>query len=218
MEPRLRCPFTMLVAGISKSGKSTLVAQILKQSHFVLDKTPSRIIVCYKHMQPLYEEYRQVSPCPVEFVEGLPNDLVTEPNSLLIFDDLQGDKETVKTICAWFTRKSHHYQTSVIYITQNLFDKQPEHRCISLNSEYLVCFKNARDASQIRHLAGQVFPLKPQLMIDAYHQATAEPHGYLLLDFKQDTPDIYRMRQGLLPGDQHYAFVDYDTVGYRVAL
>jgi len=208
----------MLVAGATSSGKSTLVGEILKQSDLILDKPPTRVVICYKHMQPLYEEYRTTSPCPVEFVEGLPEDLVTEANSLLVLDDLLGDKETAKRICAWFTHKSHHYQTSVIYITQNLFDKLPEHRTVSLNCHYMVIFKNPRDASQIRHLASQVFPLKPELMIDAYRQATAESHGYLLVDFKQDTDDIYRLRQGLLQSDRHYAFVDSDEVGYRVAL
>ena len=37
------------------------------------------------------------------------------------------------------------------------FDRTPHHRTISLNATYLVLFRNPRDASQVEHLARQVF-------------------------------------------------------------
>ena len=48
--------------------------------------------------------------------------------------------------------------SSVIHIGQNLFSKNKEHRTIILNSHYLVILKNPRDASQITHLAKQIYP------------------------------------------------------------
>ena len=36
-----------------------------------------------------------------------------------------------------YTKKSHHGNVSVIYIVQNLFHHNKEHRTISLNASYL---------------------------------------------------------------------------------
>ena len=43
---------------------------------------------------------------------------------------------------------------------QNVFIKNEEIRTISLNSHYLLVLKNPRDASQINHLAMQMYPGK----------------------------------------------------------
>lgn len=52
---------------------------------------------------------------------------------LLIFDDMMGRK-AIEYIVDWFTRKAHHRNTNVIYITQNVFDRAFQHRTISLNA------------------------------------------------------------------------------------
>ena len=204
----------MMIAGGSGCGKSTLVSKIIANINQVMDRVPARIVVCYSRMQHLYDTFKKLAPCPIEFIEGLPADLVTPPNTLLILDDLQG-RENVRAISSWFTKNSHHYDTSVLYLIQNIFDKFPEHRTISLNAHYIIVFKNPRDASQISHLARQMYPTNPNVMISAYKQATAEAHGYLLVDLKQNTSDIWRLRQGLFPAEGIFAFVDQDTVGQK---
>ena len=57
-----------------------------------------------------------------------------------------------------FTKGSHHRNLSVIYIVQNLFHQGKGNRSISLNSHYLVLFKNPRDKLQILTLAKQMYP------------------------------------------------------------
>lgn len=195
MDLRLTTPFTMLVSGNSGCGKSTLVERMVERADEVFDAVPSRIVICYTQMQELYDKMARSAPCGVELVEGLPEDLRTEPGTLLIIDDLQGQQ--TKEVCEWFTKKSHHQQTSVIYLVQNIFAKTPEHRTISLNAHYLVIFKNPRDASQISFLSKQVFPHNPRVMVSAYAQATEQPHSYLFVDFKQSTPDVYRLRSSV---------------------
>ena len=56
-----------------------------------------------------------------------------------------------------FTKGSHHRNISLVLITQNLFHQGPSLRDISLNSKYIVVFKNPRDKTQIVHLARQVY-------------------------------------------------------------
>ena len=82
-----------------------------------------------------------------------------------------GDKDEEK-IKLWFTRKGHHRNASVVYITQNLFQSS---RPISLNAHYLVLFQSPRDKMQIKVLANQ---LQAPHMIHAFNDATSIPHGY----------------------------------------
>jgi hypothetical protein len=89
---------------------------------------------------------------------------------------------------------------------QNLFPKGSEMRNISLNSNYIVLMKNSRDRAQIRHLARQIYPGKSKFLIDAYEEATKEPYGYLLLDFRNTTPDKIRVRTGIFPGETMFAY------------
>ena len=115
-----------------------------------------------------------------------------------MLDDLQGGDQK-KIIRDWFTIHLHHYDTSVVYLVQNVFEKTAEHRTISLNAHYMVIFKNPRDGSQITHLARQIFPQNAKRMIDAYKEATSRPHSHLVVDLTQETPDLFRLRDALLP-------------------
>ena len=37
--------------------------------------------------------------------------------------------KAIQSIVDWFTRKGYHRNTSVIYITQNIFDRAPQSKC-----------------------------------------------------------------------------------------
>ena len=69
-------------------------------------------------------------------------------------------------------------------------------RTISLNSTYIVVFKNLRDQSQIRHLilACQIFPSKPKFLQVAYEDATKDPYWYLFFDFHPNSPEFAKVR------------------------
>ena len=82
---------------------------------------------------------------------------------------------------------------------QNFFDKRL--RTITLNTHYVVFFKNPRDTSQIQHLGRQ---MGSKILAHAYKDATSEPYGYLLVDLKQDTPEEIRLRTGI---KDMYAYV-----------
>ena len=117
------------------------------------------------------------------------------------YENLDLMAETDGRVTNLFTKKSHHSNTSVIYLVQNLFPKNKESRTISLNSQYMVIFKNPRDASQIANLAKQMYPGRGAFVQEAFADATASPYGYLLIDLKQNTPDDMRLRTSILPDD-----------------
>lgn len=73
---------------------------------------------------------------------------------------------------------------------------------MSLNSNYMVLFRNPRDATQISVLGSQMFPGRQKFLRSAFEDATSRPYGYLLLDLKAATPDALRVRTNVFPGEQ----------------
>jgi len=70
-----------------------------------------------------------------------------------------------------------------------------------------VVFKNPRDASQIVHVAKQAYPGKVKAVQEAFKNATSAPFGYLLMDFKQCTPDKLRLRTKNFPDETTVVYV-----------
>ena len=100
-----------------------------------------------------------------------------------------------------FTKGSHHRNISLVLITQNLFHQGPSSRDISLNSKYIVVFKNPRDKTQIVHLARQVYPENISSFHKTYLEACKDPHTYLFLDLTQSINDLLRFRTKIFPGE-----------------
>ena len=121
-------------------------------------------------------------------------------------DDLMD--ETDQKVASLFTKKSHHRNISVMYIVQNLFHRGKHHRTTSLNAHYMVLFKNLTDVSQNMALAHQMYPRRMQFFLEAFARATVRPHGYMVMDMKQNTPDILRLKIFIFPGEEQKAYVE----------
>jgi len=108
-----------------------------------------------------------------------------------------------------FTKGSHHKNLTVMYLTQNLFFSAKQ-RTISLNSHYIILFKNVRDTGQITTLARQISTGKQsyQHFMIAYLDATSVPYGVLLVDLRPETPDKLRLRTGILPHVPTYVYTN----------
>ena len=187
------------MAGNSGCGKTTLTSKMIVNWEECMNFPPSTIHVFFSHMQSAYENLQTDSPFPVIFHSEPPTDDFEVENGLVIFDDLQGS-DCVRVIKDFFIKKSHHFNTSVIYLVQNLFDKDPAHRFISLNSTYIVVFKNPRDASQITHLNKQIYPHAKNFLTSAYKAITEDgPRSYMVIDNYPETPEAFRIRNTLFP-------------------
>ncbi len=120
-----------------------------------------------------------------------------QENTVIVIDDLMAEAAQSDQVQALFTR-GRHLNLSVIYLAQNLFHKGKHSRDISLNTDYMILFKNARDASQITHLSRQMYPHNSKFLTWAFHDATKEPYSYLFLDLKPYTNESLRVRSNIL--------------------
>jgi len=69
-----------------------------------------------------------------------------------------------------------------------------------LNSHYIVVFKNPRDKTQPSILARQMFPGRTAKQFAImFEKVTERPHGYLLIDLRQETPSEIRLRTNIFP-------------------
>lgn len=208
MDLRFKHPFTGVIAGPTSCGKTVFMKKFIEKLDVLVDKKIDDVIWYYDQYQPIYNSVK------AKFVHGLPDlkDFDGRRSSLLILDDLMSevDNRTVDI----FSKGSHHKNLSVFFITQNLFHQGRGHREITLNSHYIIYFKNPRDRAQIKYFARQLYPENSKFVIEAYIDSTQKPHGYLLFDFKQNTPEVLRLRTNILE-DEGQQIVYIPKKGYK---
>ena len=219
-------PTTVLISGPTGCGKTKFVSRLLLHSKEMFQPSPTRIVWVYAEWQPEYDRIEKL-PCVgsrIEFREnGLNRDLYEsfrpEEKNLLVLDDQMSNdgscqsraiSQSRRTILQQlFTQGSHHRSLSIIYVVQNLFDQGGFSRTISLNSQYIVLFKNPRDAGQIRYLAQQVYPKNSQFLVDSYTDATIDPYSYMMLNLTQCCPDWARVCSHVFPDESNEYYIPY---------
>ncbi len=164
------------------------------------------IVFLYSCWQPLYDELSSLFD--IKFIEGIPKSLTDEKllppdkKSILICDDLMEVAYSNDELTRAFTKYVHHKSFSIILITQNLFFQGKTSRTITLNTQYIILYKSPRDAMQIMVLGRQIFPGNTKYFMECYQDATNQPFGFLLIDFKAKTPERFRLRSGLFSDHQ----------------
>lgn len=152
----------------------------------------------------------------VRYLEGVPSVELFDDKKprLVVIDDLMRESAN-ENVVDFFTKHSHHLCVSVIFICQNIFHKGKGQRDISLNSHYIVAYKNPRDRVQFSTLARQICPQNLSYMKEIFEDATSVPYGYLVMDLTQTTPDHMRNRTNIFPMDNP-ANIIYVPKNYNV--
>ena len=201
-DARLQHPFSLVVSGPSNCGKTFFVKDIVTNAERVISQRFDNVVYIYSCWQPLYDQLLKIRD--INFVNGLPESLCDnvllppDKNNLLIIDDLMNDASNNIEVQNVFTKYVHHRNLSCIYLVQNLFIQGKASRTISLNTNYLILFKNPRDKYQVTLLARQMFPGNTKYFLEAFNDATHPAYGYLLIDYKALTPEHLRLRTDIL--------------------
>ena len=129
MEPRWKHPFTCIVAGPTGCGKTTFVARLLRNASSMINPAPEHVTWYYGEWQSAYDNLDILN---LRLEQGLPTACDTGKRNVLVLDDPMA--ETDGRVTDLFTKKSHHSNTSIIYLVQNLFPIHDESRTISLSA------------------------------------------------------------------------------------
>ena len=200
MALKLTSPASFLVCGPSCCGKTYWVFRFIENRNEIFTEKIEKVLYFYDTYQKKFDIYLN----DIEFIQGIPTleILKLADRCLLVLDDLMHYPQDL--ITKIFTVYAHHFNFSVIFTAQNLFNKNI--REISLNSHFVVLFKNCHDATQIQHFLRQAFPHKNKVVYDAYKNTVATPRGYLMLDFRPDTDDSQRIRTNVFPNEVNYIY------------
>ena len=203
---KFKHPFNFMITGPSQSGKTTKLREILEfhnQTIHNLEKEIIKVVWCYGKWQKYYEE--KLKGVDFKYINDMPNEDDIKGSDIIVIDDLMHKINQCPLVSVLFTAGTHHDNQSVIVLTQNFFQKGEICATMRKNSQYLMFFKDPGDTSQIRTLAWRMFPEFPKYLLDSYRIATQLPHGYLLIDRTQNTPDNCRLRTNIVPNkDSNY--------------
>lgn len=184
---------SMVVSGPTMSGKSTFVHALLRDKH-MFSRPPDKVYWFYGQVTEDLKDKGYI------LKEGLPDSFDYIPaNSVIVLDDLMHEAKDHAGVTNLFTKLVHHKNLFVINITQNFFLKTNDTRTRRLNTQYMVLFKNPSDATQIAVIGRQMYPHNPNYLSEVYEKATKRPHGNILIDLRQETPDEFRIRSRVLP-------------------
>jgi len=187
------------IVGPSGSGKTHFVCKLLQNENLFKHKFKS----IYWHQGgggesgATNDEMCLLSN--IKYIEGFDENWSSRlsKGDVIIIDDLYQEANKEVEFNNLFTKISRHREVTVIFLTQNLFHQGGQHRTRNLNVQYLVLFKNPRDATVIDYVARQAYPNNKKFMIQSFQDATKIPHGYIFLDFTQDCPDDLRVRSDI---------------------
>jgi len=206
---RFRNPSSFLLGGVSQSGKTTFAFNLLRNidTLFRDPRCAQNVIFYYNVWQSSYDKAMK-EKLVKEWIHKLPTTdefksktipYAKKGGSVVLFDDFA--QELTDDILKVFTMLCHHTNTVVILMTQNIFSKNKVFRDISLNSNYVVLFKNPRDLTQITYFARQFALNRSRDVVEAYYEATKRPYTYILFDMHMETPPEIQIRTNVLPVD-----------------
>lgn len=197
----------MIISGPSGSGKTTFLKNLLENMDDLVSERVFRVLWCYAEKAAI----PTIQSDNLTFHKGIPDVIENIENvpMLIVLDDLMNEVYNSQ-ISELFTKGSHHRNISVVLVTQNLFHQGKHSRDISLNSKYLVVFKNPRDQLQFQYLAKQIYPENSKDLLRVYKEITSIPHNYLLIDLTQNINESLRFRSNIFEKNHCEVFCEID--------
>lgn len=199
-----QAPFTLILSGATGSGKTQWLLRFLDHTNEMINPPPVSILYCYSEMN---DSVLSLMKKGIETYNGVPDQELIKKYPkplLLILDDLMLNVKN-DFLDLLFTRGSHNWNVSVIFVTQSLFGK--DIKTARANSHYLVLMRNPSAQLHIRTVGSQLFPKKLNYFLEAYKDATDKPFSYLLINMHPNAEDTERLTTQIFPGENHVTYL-----------
>lgn len=220
-------PFLMTLCGPSQSGKTYKILQIIQHADVMITPCITKLLYLFTAYQDMYDKIKQIIDkgkqngsklTSYEFIDcskSIPSFEKIKPKlgerTLLVLDDLMitsvSNKENTENLDNIASRDSHHTNTSVIFVCQNLNYGNGKLRNVRVNSQYHLMLKNLADLRNIEMVASN--KKIPHAVINEINNDVANmKYGYVLFDASQKSYANAKLRTGIFPGD--------DTIIYNI--
>lgn len=193
----------IIYLGPSNSGKSQLLYKILDNLE-LFKPQPKTILYCYGEYN---SQVPKLEAKGFHTCSGMPTDelVARMPRPFLwVMDDML-NSVNAKTLTDLFTKKAHHQNFGLIFVTQNIFE--PSLRVPRLNSQYIILTRAPNSLLSIRNLGMQLFPHKLKYFMDAYEKSCKKLYGYLLIDLHAGSNSMLKLRTNIFPDEERCVFV-----------
>lgn len=172
------------------SGKSTFILKLLKHRKQMFSTAFSRIVYCVpgnslEAHQNFITQLKEVCPT-VEVSIDLPKSSELKSDllhKLFILDDLFHLISSSQLMTEAFLMTSHHYNSSLIFTTQNFFH-QARDKSVVRNCSYKAIFNDKSDQTLIRNISSQIS--HPQFLASCFKSIESlfpeENYPYILID------------------------------------
>jgi hypothetical protein len=198
-----KLPNLLVIAGSSQAGKSVLASKIVRSNREIIKPEPQVIIWVYTVWQEdLFAQLRAWIR-EIRFCNGLEEfqkiELSVKVNHLVVLDDCMTCVSDSAEMVELFTKKIHHYNIFLIYLTQSLYMRSKYNTTIQRQAGYIVLFQNRRNNFEATQL-GRELNLTPTDIRYLYKDAGKYlKRPYILFVCVPETDDQQSMLIHFLP-------------------
>jgi hypothetical protein len=191
-------PTSVLLFAPSSGGKTEAVLRIIDQRAKLFDKKIDEVLYFYTHYNQRFSKVKGV-----KFIQGHATDIPDDGKSrILVSDDSMTDKFALQRLVSIYTMESHHKNTSVFFLAQDLFFSRSM-RTVSLNTKIFMLFANLRDGRSVENLFSQM-SFDTAFLRAIYKDATGKKFGFLCIDLDKNTSPLLRFSTNIF--ENHAAY------------
>nr|CAD2186274.1 unnamed protein product [Meloidogyne enterolobii] len=151
---------------------------------------------CFGEMNEIVFKIKEMG---ITTYNGVPEPELIKQHQLLVLDDLMLNIQS-EFLDLLFTRGSHNWGVSVIFVTQSLYGRNT--KTARANAHYILLTKNPQGLLQVRTLGSQLFPKMMNYFLESYRDATSERFSYLLINMHPSTEEHLRLSTNIFPGEK----------------
>lgn len=194
-------PFQAVFCGRSNIGKSSAIFELIERRSELIKGTISKVYYVYGIDSPEYHVFAAKHKDVTFTSEFDLSEIGSE--TLVVLDDFQTmiTGKLNKVVTEFCIRNVSHMNTSLIIVLHNFY-ASPALRTITLQSDFIVVWNNARDRQTISHISRQMFPSSPSFLKDVMNYLlTKSNRAKICIDLSIHQNNRFRVRSSVFIDD-----------------